>query len=113
MDDTMPMWKPYKTEDKIWFADSGKNMRYKVPDKEFLQILGKFKTENAPDRSVGELAADIISTALGESTNPEFRVAGHSLGNQVVMNMLFILKMRYESGLIENRNLFSLQDCST
>ena len=65
-------------EAKLWSASGPKGMRYRLDD-------GSYSTAQSPNKSVGELAFEQITTALANNTSGNIRFAGHSLGNQLAV----------------------------
>ena len=64
-------------EAKIWSANGPQGMRYRLDD-------GDYSTLQSPNKSVGEMAFEHITTALANN-NESLRFAGHSLGNQLAV----------------------------
>ena len=64
-------------EAKMWSANGPKGMRYRLND-------GSYSTLQSPNKSVGEMAFEHITTALANN-NENLRFAGHSLGNQLAV----------------------------
>jgi len=76
---------------KLKFADN----KYKY---EFERI-----TANSPNRAMSTIMVDIFQsccTARPAGFDSEFRLTGHSLGNQMVNAMLYILKTRHAAGTL-------------
>lgn len=65
-------------EAKMWSANGPRGMRYRQSD-------GSYRTSQAPNQSVGELAYAHITAALANNTSYDIRLTGHSLGNQLAM----------------------------
>ncbi|MBI9106119.1 MAG: hypothetical protein JEZ04_05190 [Spirochaetales bacterium] len=95
---------PKNAESKIWTARGPARMRYAVRK----QSRGKgkwltgsyFSEKHSPDKSVSVLFADIISSALSDKRSSDFRLYGHSLGNQVITAVAYILKEQHAKGQI-------------
>jgi hypothetical protein len=65
-------------EAKIWSTEGDQGMRYRLDD-------GSYSTEQAPNKSLGLLAFEHITTALDDNTSGNIRFVGHSLGNQLAV----------------------------
>jgi len=98
-------WHPFSdedlvwvAEDKIWTPDEEAGMRYRDAD-------GNYHTEGAPSVSASELLLDAYLEALKDFTGPEIRIAGHSLGNQLAINLTAELIARAEAGVISENLL--------
>ncbi len=90
---------PEKAEAKIYAAQNGySNMRYKVyyPNSDTVD----FSTTHSPNVSVAELFHDIYIDALSTNNSGNIRIAGHSLGNQLVTRFTWLLKNSYDIGTI-------------
>ncbi len=90
---------PEKAEAKIWSVDNGyASMRYRVyyPDTDTYD----YSTMYSPTKPVSELFHDIYIDALSTNTSENIRIAGHSLGNQVVTVFMKRLKDSYDAGLV-------------
>lgn len=64
--------------------------------------------ENSPNKALSTILADAFISCCSvrpAGFDPEFRFTGHSLGNQMVNAMLYILKERHSSGQIETHLL--------
>ncbi|MCA9876035.1 MAG: hypothetical protein KC441_20320 [Anaerolineales bacterium] len=78
-------------EDKIWSADQDAGMRYR-------DEAGNFHTEAMPTVSAGELFYQAYVAAMAGYNGPEIRLAGHSLGNQMVVRLADQLVTGIETG---------------
>jgi hypothetical protein len=90
---------PEKAEAKIYSALNGyTDMRYKV----YYPSTGSvgYSTTYSPDVSVAELFQDIYIDALSDNTSGSIRIAGHSLGNQLVTRFTWLIKNSYDNGTI-------------
>jgi pimeloyl-ACP methyl ester carboxylesterase len=96
-------WTPFADEPevtdaeaKIWSTNGPKGMRWRMPG-------GQFSTSGAPDITVAELLVDSylkIFNASAQLRNVSVRLAGHSLGSQVVGRATFLLADLAKKGLI-------------
>ena len=67
-------------EAKMWSKNGPQGMRYRLSD-------GSYSTQQSPNKSVGQIAFEQITTALASNTSGNIRFAGHSLGNQLAVNI--------------------------
>jgi len=82
-------WEQFADEDdvqwaeaKIWSTDGPKGMEYRLADGSYGTALLQY-----PDLSVAELAYKDVVAALADYTGGNLRLAGHSLGNQMVTRL--------------------------
>ena len=87
----------WNAEDKIWTADAEVGMRYR-------DMGGNYHTEAVPNVSVTQLLSDAYLEAMQDYAGPEIRIAGHSLGNQLAVNLTSELIERANAGSV-SRNL--------
>jgi hypothetical protein len=78
-------WGPFSDEPivtdaeaKIWTTEGGEGMRWR--DRE-----GEYRTDNTIETPIKELFYGALVQALADFRGPELRIAGHSLGNQIVV----------------------------
>lgn len=93
-------WHPFSdeefvwdAEDKIWTADAEVGMRYR-------DVGGNYHSEAAPTVSVSQLLLDAYLEAMKDYAGPEIRIAGHSLGNQLAVNLTSDLVEKANAGTI-------------
>jgi uncharacterized protein YjdB len=87
----------WNAEDKIWTPHEEVGMRYRDLD-------GNYHTEGMPAVSVTQLLLDAYLKAMVDYAGPEIRIAGHSLGNQLAVNLTSDLIDRANAGSV-SRNL--------
>lgn len=63
-------------EAKMWTANGPRGLRYRLSD-------GSYSSALAPNKSIGQLAFEQVTAALGDNTSHYVRLSGHSLGNQL------------------------------
>lgn len=63
-------------EAKIWSKNGPRGMRYRQDD-------GSYRTSQAPNQSIGEVAFQQFKAVVGGNTSNNIRLVGHSLGNQL------------------------------
>jgi len=97
-------WHPFSdeefvwdAEDKIWTPNEEASMRYRALD-------GNYHTEGMPAVNVTQLLLDAYLKATVNFAGPEIRIAGHSLGNQLAVNLTSDLIEKANTGSI-SRNL--------
>lgn len=78
-------------EAKIWSPSGPKGMRWRLPD-------GRFQTTNVPNESAAQLFVDNYKEAMKGFSGSEIRFAGHSLGNQMVINGAEIISSMVDEG---------------
>ncbi|MCA9982131.1 MAG: hypothetical protein KDD89_14905, partial [Anaerolineales bacterium] len=66
-------------EAKIWTTTGGAGMRYRLPS-------GRYVRRDV-DRSVGGLLYESYTAVLADYTGDEIRLVGHSMGNQLVVQL--------------------------
>jgi len=97
---------PRSVESKIWTAKGPAGMRYAVRkqgrEKGKWLTGSYFSEKHSPSKSVSVLLADIIISALNDKRSPDFRLYGHSLGNQLITSVAYILKEQHERGQIDD-----------
>ena len=98
-------WHPFSdeehvwdAEDKIWTADAEVGMRYRDLD-------GNYHTDDMSSESVSELLLEDYLGAMTGFTGPEIRIAGHSLGNQLAVNLTAQLARMAETSEISEKML--------
>ncbi len=96
----------HDAEAKIWSFNGYKGSRYRVVDstgKMFYKDWNRqvnFGNQVISAVSVGHLLSLYVNDALKNNVSGNFRLAGHSLGNQVVNNLA---KYAYDAGIKVNR----------
>ena len=85
-------------EDKIWTPDEEAGMRFR-------DSSGKYHTEGAPSVSVSELLLTAYLDAMKGFSGTEIRIAGHSLGNQLAVNLTVDLIQGAEAGSIPKNRI--------
>ncbi len=96
-------WHPFSdedlvwvAEDKIWRPDEDAGMRFRDAD-------GNYHTEGMPSVCVSELLLEDYLAAMADFTGTEIRIAGHSLGNQLAVNLTAeLVKMAETGDIFEN-----------
>ncbi|OOM75901.1 hypothetical protein CLPUN_29380 [Clostridium puniceum] len=88
-------------EAKIWTTSGPKSMRWRKVD-------GTYESNNVPTVSVAQLFVDNYKKAMSNFSGSEIRLAGHSLGGQVVINGTKLIsdeidKNNISSKLLPNR----------
>jgi hypothetical protein len=83
----------WNAEDKIWTPNEEAGMRYRDVD-------GNYHTKGMPTVSVTQLLLNAYLEALKAYAGPEIRLAGHSLGNQLAVNLTSDLVERANAGSI-------------
>ena len=63
-------------EAKMWTTNGPRGMRYRLSD-------GSYSTHHSPNKSVGDIAFEQVTSALAGNTSYYVRLSGHSLGNQL------------------------------
>jgi hypothetical protein len=114
-DDDLALGAPYKAESKIWNTT---NMRYAVSPYSLngsarLEILSPAspltdaekwdhdrQTVNKPAKPMSVLMAEVLESSLVNMANNEFRLAGHSLGAQMVDGAAYILSENNAGGAL-------------
>lgn len=101
-DDYANLSKPQMAEAKIWSTAGKGGMRYAIRswNGSSWSTSNTNVTTNAPMKPVSVILADAFIAATQDSNNPELRLSGESLGNQVVTAMTYILKKEYAEGRI-------------
>jgi hypothetical protein len=101
-DDYANLSKPQMAEAKIWSTNGKGGMRYAIRkwNGSSWSTGNTNVTTNAPMKPVSVILADAFISATQNATNPELRLSGESLGNQVVTAMSYILKKEYAEGRI-------------
>ena len=82
-------------EAKMWSKNGPKGMRYRLSD-------GSYSTIQSPDMSVSELAFEQITIALENNTSGNIRFAGHSLGNQLAVNVADMINDGINDGSVSS-----------
>jgi pimeloyl-ACP methyl ester carboxylesterase len=80
-------------EAKIWTATGPRGMRWRKGD-------GSYTTAGAPRKSAAEVFADAYLSALRDQRNPNIRLAGHSLGSQMVTRGAKLVSDKVSAGEI-------------
>ena len=83
----------WDAEDKIWTVDTDVGMRNR-------DVGGNYQTEFAPAVSVTQLLLAAYLEAMQDYTGLEIRIAGHSLGNQLAVNLTSNLLEKADAGII-------------
>jgi len=98
-------WHPFSdearvwdAEDNIWAPDEEIGMRYR-------DVEGNYHSEGMPSVSVSELLLEDYLAAMADFTGLEIRVAGHSLGYQLAVNLTTELVKMAETGDISENLL--------
>lgn len=101
-DDYANLSKPQMAEAKIWTTNGKGGMRYAIRswNGSSWSTGNTNVTTNAPMKPVSVILADAFIAATQNASNPELRLSGESLGNQVVTAMSYILKKEYAEGRI-------------
>lgn len=68
-------------EAKIWTSVGPQGMRYRLPSGNYVVA------EEALEQSMGELLLDTYTAVLADYTGDEIRLLGHSMGNQLVVQL--------------------------
>jgi pimeloyl-ACP methyl ester carboxylesterase len=96
-------WHPFSdedfvwdAEDKIWTPNEEVGMRYRDTE-------GSYHTNGVPTVSVSEMLIEDYLAALVDFSGPEIRIAGHSLGNQLAVNLTAKLIEKVEEGSISEQ----------
>lgn len=82
-------------EAKMWSKNGPQGMRYRLSD-------GSYSTQQSPNKSVGQIAFEQITTALASNTSGNIRFAGHSLGNQLAVNIAEQINDGINNGSVSN-----------
>ena len=85
-------------EAKIWTLDGGEGMRWR--DRE-----GEYRTDHSVSVPVSDLFYGALVQSMGDFHGPELRIAGHSLGNQVVVGALGKLAADVRDGQLPSEML--------
>lgn len=85
-------------EAKIWTVDGPRGMRWRKPDNSYV-------TSDVPSVSVSELFVQAYIEAMKDYSGSEIRLCGHSLGNQVVINVSKLISDRIDNGSISPKLL--------
>lgn len=101
-DDYANLTKPQMAEAKIWSTNGKGGMRYAIRkwNGSSWSTGNTNVSTNAPMKPVSVILADAFIAATQNANNPELRLSGESLGNQVVTAMSYILKKEYAEGRI-------------
>jgi len=84
----------FDAEAKIWTTEGGQGVRWR-------DIAGDYLAPLEPGVSAGELFYQSYTQALADFSGPDLRLAGHSLGNQMAVQLLQQLAHAIELGDIE------------
>lgn len=82
-------------EAKMWSKSGPKGMRYRLSD-------GSYSTLQSPNMSVSDIAFEQITIALENNTSGNVRFAGHSLGNQLAVNVADKINDAINNGSVSN-----------
>jgi PKD repeat protein len=106
-DDYANLSKPQMAEAKIWSTSGKGGMRYAIRswNGSSWSTGNTNVTTNAPMKPVSVILADAFIAGTREASNPELRLSGESLGNQVVTGMTYILKKEYAEGRIGPKSI--------
>lgn len=101
-DDYANLSKPQMAEAKIWSTNGKGGMRYAIRKwtGSSWSTSNTNITTHAPIKPASVILADALMASTQAQTNPELRLAGLSLGNQVVTAVTYILKKEYAEGRI-------------
>lgn len=101
-DDYANLSKPQMAEAKIWTTSGKGGMRYAIRKwtGSSWTTANTNITTNAPMKPISVILTDAFIAATQNATNPELRLSGESLGNQMVTAMSYILKKEYVEGRI-------------
>lgn len=101
-DDYANLSKPQMAEAKIWSTEGKGGMRYAVRsfNGSSWSTGNTNISDNAPPVPVSVVLADALMSATSGAQNPEFRLTGHSLGNQMATAIAYIMKKAYAGGQI-------------
>ena len=95
-------WHPFSDEELVWVAED----KIWTPDEEagmrFRDVDGNYHTEGAPTVSVSEVLLEAYVDAMKDFSGAEIWIAGHSLGNQLAVNLTADLIKDAETGNIPN-----------
>ncbi len=80
-------------EAKIWSANGPQGMRWRKAD-------GTYSTVGSPNVSAAQLFVDSYTSAMSGYTGSNVRLAGHSLGNQMVVNGGKLISDKVDAGLL-------------
>jgi uncharacterized protein YjdB len=96
-------WHPFSDEELVWVAED----KIWTPNAEagmrFRDANGNYHTEGAPSVSVSELLLQAYLDAMKNFSGAEIRIAGHSLGNQLAVNLTADLVKEAEAGDISKK----------
>lgn len=82
-------------EAKIWSANGPKGMRYRLDD-------GSYSTAQSPNQSVGDIAFEQVTTVLANNYSGNLRLVGHSLGNQLAVNVAKQINQGINAGTVSS-----------
>ncbi len=99
-DDYANLSKPQMAEAKIWSTDGRHDMSYAIRKWTGSSWVQDHVQTHAPMKPVSVILADAFIAATQEASNPELRLSGNSLGNQIVTGISYILKKEYAEGRI-------------
>ncbi|WP_459481245.1 cell adhesion domain-containing protein [Clostridium saccharoperbutylacetonicum] len=85
-------------EAKIWTTSGSKGMRWRKVD-------GSYNSINVPTVSAAQLFVDDYVKAMKNFSGSEIRLAGHSLGSQMVINGGMLISNLVDSGTISSNIL--------
>lgn len=78
-------------ETKIWTATGPQGMRWRKSD-------GTYTTVGSPTKSAADLFLEEYTNAMWYQTNPTIRLAGHSLGSQMVIRGAKLISDKVDAG---------------
>lgn len=105
-DDFELLKRPTGVEAKIWRADGPRGMRYAVRKwddrKQKWRKGSHYSDRNAPDRSISDCFISILTSALKNKSSADFRIIGHSMGNQLATAVAYRLKKMHACGELKD-----------
>lgn len=99
-DDYANLSKPQMAEAKIWSTNGKNKMSYAIRKWSGSSWSQDHVETHAPLKPISVVLADAVIAATNNTANGELRLSGHSLGNQVVTGISYILKKEYAEGRI-------------